>query len=177
MNALAYDLDFDEELIGDKVRRRDRSQGTGSVRTSRLPDDAAYLRVGTTSSRDDVGVTRLRDHTIARLRAISQYRAGWDGEAGLAPRREAIRDAIDLVAHLTREVEFQAAPEPDGAVHLTLHTDRGRAILVLEGNHRVNVYVCRGGGDYDDPIELNVPSRIGADQEVLKIIAPILAAR
>jgi hypothetical protein len=120
-------------------------------------------------------VIRRRDRTIARLRTISQYLPGWDGETGCAPRREAVDDAIDLVAHLTRELDFHAAPEPDGAVQLTIQAGGGRAILVFEGNRRVAIYLCRGEGEYDDdPVEVDVPARLGADQSLMSAIGPIL---
>lgn len=110
--------------------------------------------------------TLKRERAIARLRAIQHYKAGWDGEHGAAPRPRAVSDAMTLLANLTRDFSFSAAPEPDGAVELSIRTPAGRAALVFEGDGKVVVFVRREGADYVYT-ELQVPRRIGADRELI----------
>ncbi len=115
--------------------------------------------------------TLKREHAIARLRAIEHYKAGWDGEQGAAPRPRAVADAMTLLSNLTRDFSFSAAPEPDGAVELSIQTRAGRAVLVFEGDGNVAVFLRREDADYVCS-ELPVPRRIGADRELIGILQP-----
>src|SRR5262249_33703063 len=119
--------------------------------------------------------TLQREHAIARLRAIERYTEGWDGEHGAPPRPRAVADAMMLLANLTRDFSFSAAPEPDGAVELSMQVPAGRATLVFEGNGKAAVFIRREGANYVCT-EYQLPGRIGADRELLNILQPFADA-
>jgi hypothetical protein len=117
--------------------------------------------------------TSKRDQIVARLRAFTKYGAGWDGDQALPPSKSAIEDAINLVANLTMDVLFVAVPEPEGAIDLIAQDHGKKVILVVEGNHKVSIFVREPSKDLYHQ-EFDIPRFIGADRRFEQVVRAAL---
>lgn len=118
--------------------------------------------------------TSRRDHVVARLRVIANYGAGWDGDQAPSLSKEAIEDAINLVANLAMDLPFVVVPEPEGAIELVARGGGTKAILVLEGNKKVSLFLLQPDNEPSHE-EFDIPKFIGAGRTLERILKAALA--
>ena len=166
MNSLAYQLPTTDLNGEDEGKRRFWPRGMWTDRGTREIDRVDEQSVER--------ATQHRDRLVARLRALAHYGQGWDGEDASQPLRAAIHDAISVVANLTHDVAFHAAPEPDGSIELIAKGSKRKVILVMEGTGTVALFVIEPN---HEPLltEYPVPKFIGGGRELERALRAALA--
>jgi hypothetical protein len=139
----------------------------------RAPTEISDNREDADNRSDRARPTRKRDHVVARLRTLAKYGAGWDGDRAEPPTREAIDDAIDLVANLTMDVPFVPVPETQGAIELIVQGRDSKVILVVEGNRKVSVF-ANLNQDNASCEDFDIPMYIGAGKMLERALKALL---